>query len=682
MKHTRFVTYWHSGKRIFLYAMILMVSLLVFSCTTDENTVTLVRKNKPVIRLLVDGNIMPLDKPSADVPRNERGDAMLVDRLGEQRRAVNELLKYVKQISGAELEVQAATPGSEGCYVGLGSSFPWLKQDLFDLGHEGFMMRTEGKNLYLLAHEPLGVRHAVTAFLKDQGCRWFFPGVEWEIVPQKKTITVSLDMRQKPSFSTGRTMWYGFGTYPKSSMDQEKWNYFNNMGSAAPVNIGHTWYGIDPEKDFAAHPGWFALVKGRRNNSKVCYSNPEVIEKMISHSLDLAAAGEKSISLTPADGLGYCECKLCREWAKGGEVKEERGSFFATRPDGELVCIVSETLFNAVNKVAAEVGKKFPDVVFGCYGYSAYSHPPSFRLEPNVFVQTTTEFRRTPLTLEDQINTWGARADQVGIRGYWSVYQWDWDNPYVGSFTPETIKKDLKFYNDHNVTAFNTEASNNWAARGLSYYVGSQLLWNVDADVKDLISDFYEKAFGPAALPMQRYYVRWYGSGVNVIHPDGAGSGEKKDENAVLDELADKNPRGSAASRESLTEAFRDLDEAAKLVTGMSEYRQRIDHLRMYASYLTLREKVREASGMGDAALVEAIKNETEFGGRLTNTNMIHTKPLLGKAFLRLFREYEQLLKALPEAQAEGEGWRKTGNPPAHDELEKIWQEGKQYLGI
>jgi hypothetical protein len=270
----------------------------------------------------------------------------------------------------------------------------------------------------------------------------------------------------------------------------------------------------------------------------------------------------------------------------------------------------------------------------------------------------------------------------VGIRGYWSVYQWDWDNPYVGSFTPETIKKELKFYNDHNVTAFNTEASNNWAARGLSYYVGSQLLWNVDADIKSLISDFYEKAFGPAALPMQRYYVRWYGSGVNVIDQAGSGSEDKKEKNPGIGELADINPRGSAASRESLTEAFRDLDEAAKLVTGMPEYQKRIDHLRMYACYLILREKVSEAAGMGDAAVVEAVKNETEFGGRLTNTNMIHTKPLLGKAFLRLFKEYEQLLKEVPEAQAEGEGWRKSENPPSHDELEKFWLEGKKYLGI
>jgi altronate dehydratase len=147
--------------------------------------------------------------------------------------------------------------------------------------------------------------------------------------------------------------------------------------------------------------------------------------------------------------------------------------------------------------------------------------------------------------------------------------------------------------------------------------------------------------------------------------------------------MASYNSRKHLASKASLTAAFRDMDEAARLTAGKPGYEQRIDQLRMYTYYLLLREKVKEASiTKNKTAIVEAIKNETEFGGRLTYTNMIHSRPLLGKAFDRLFKENEALLKDIPESQTDGKGWRKIGNPATHEELEYLWAQGKKYLGI
>ena len=670
-------------KRLNFIVIIIVASLLPFAVSAGKNppaSVNLVKDGRALLKVLVDPALLPLDKKEVVTGNSERGEESF-DATSEQRRAVRELVQYVKQMSGATLTVEAAKNGATGCYVGLASSFPWLKKDLKELGDEGFQISSGGKNIYLLAYKPLGVRHAVNSLLMDQGCRWFFPGQAWEEIPQKSTIEVK-PSKQVPTYSMGRTVWYGYSSYAQPLREQAEWNYHNRMGSAAPVSIGHTGYGIDPVKDFAAHPEWFALVKGQRKASKVCYSNPEVIQQMIKYAMNQAAGGATSVSLTPADGLGYCECDKCFGTAKGGEVKELKGSFFATRPDGVLVCTVSETLFNAVNIVAKAVGEKYPGVMLGCYGYSAYSHPPSFKLEPNVFIQTTTEYRRTPLSLEDQMDMWGKRARQVGIRGYWSVYQWDWDNPRVGKFIPEVVQKDLQFYNLHNATAYNTEACNNWGARGLTYYVGSQLLWNVNADVKSVIKDFYEKAFGPAAVVMQRYYTRWYGPSVSVLNTVSV-KGDNSNVKIGLDEFADYNPKTSMASKASLTAAFKDLDDAAKLVASQPKYLQRIDQLRMYAYYLLLRNKVVEAGATKDsAAIVEAIKNETMFGARLTNTNMIHTKPLLGKAFMRLFKDYEVYLKNIPESQESEKGWRKPAEAPTHTELERLWTDGKKYLGV
>ena len=96
-----------------------------------------------------------------------------------------------------------------------------------------------------------------------------------------------------------------------------------------------------------------------------------------------------------------------------------------------------------------------------------------------------------------------------------------------------------------------------------------------------------------------------------------------------------------------------------------------------------LRHRLEKAAREGDPdRIVDAIREETVFGGRLTNTHMIHTRPLLGKAFLRRFRAFEHLLKTEPEAQEPGRGWRQVGEPPATEELDRLWREDEAALGI
>ena len=68
------------------------------------------------------------------------------------------------------------------------------------LGKEGFLLRSDGKNLFVIGKEAAGVQHGVTTLLQSLGCRWFFPGKTWEIVPERKTISGSWDTRQTPDF--------------------------------------------------------------------------------------------------------------------------------------------------------------------------------------------------------------------------------------------------------------------------------------------------------------------------------------------------------------------------------------------------------------------------------------------------------------------------------------------------
>jgi len=602
----------------------------------------------------------------------EDGVARLPILSGSAKEPADELRHYLRQIGGGNFNVAPAKPDQEGIYVGLVKDFPWLKLAGTDgLGPEGFVLRSDGRSVYLVAAGPLGVQHAVTTFLHRLGCRWYFPGEAWEITPQRKTIAGHWDERHVPDFATQRRIWYGFGAYPQGRRDLADWERHNRMGGPIDVSIGHTWHGLNPEKDFAEHPEWFALVDGKRQPTKPCYSHPQVLQRAKESALRQAAEGRQMITMSPPDGLGYCECEQCLKVLEGGEPLREHGTLFARRADGTLVNVTSETLFAFVNQVAAAVAEKYPDTLVGCYAYSAYSHPPSFKLHSNVYVQTTTAFRRTPISLKQQIETLGKRAKQVGIREYYSVYQWDWDYPSPGKMAPDQLAEDLRFFHDSGITAVNAEASNNWAARGLGYYVASQLLWDVDADVRQIVGDFYQQAFGPAAVAMQRYYVRWYGPSVAVLPDTG-----KPPETRVLYE-------NGQFDVDALRAAYRDLDEAARAVPADSAYRQRIDLLRMYAHYLLLRYRLHQAEQAKDRSrIIDAIRDETVFGGRLTNTNMIHTRPLLGKAFLRRFKPHEALLADVESAQHAGKGWRQIGKPPGRDELKALWSADEAELGI
>ncbi len=587
------------------------------------------------------------------------------------------LQRYLDRITGGSFQVRTEEPARGGIYVGLAADFPQLSfGDVEKLGPEGFILRSDAQNLYLVAAGPLGVRHAVTTFLQKLGCRWFFPGSAWEVVPALKTVAGRWSERQRPSFRHQRSIWYGFGAYPRNREEKAAWDRRNRMGGPVPISIGHTWHGLDPRGDFQKHPEWFALTQGERKPTKPCYSHPEVIKRAVEYAREHAARGTIVISMSPPDGLGYCECTRCRSVFQGATPFRSHSTLFATRPDGVVVNITSETLFRLVNEVAKAVAADYPDRVIGCYAYSAYSHPPSFALQPNVFLQTSTSFRRTMLSREDQIAAFGRKTAQLGIREYYSVYQWDWDYPAVakGSLFLPKLVEDLRYYHENGVTAINAEASNNWGPRGLGYYVAAHLLWDVGADVKAIIRDFYEKAFGPAARPMERYYVRWYG-------PFAAVS-----EEAAASDAADLSVR-VAFSGETLKASFRDLDEAARLVAELPDYRRRVDHLRLYNYYLFLRLELEEAARSGERnAVVRAIEAETILGARLMNTNMIHAWPLIGKAFHRRFRPYMKYLAGRPEGQDAagwGKGFRKPRDDvPSREELQTLWDRAERLMSL
>ena len=166
------------------------------------------------------------------------------------------------------------------------------------------------------------------------------------------------------------------------------------------------------------------------------------------------------------------------------------------------------------NEVGRAVAKEYPGKLVGLYAYNEHAEPPSFSLEPNVYVQLTAGFIRGRYSLEELLEIWPKLCRNMGFYEYFSVWLWDFDRLPGGRAADSVyLSKQIPRYAALGATSIDCESGDNWGPHGRGYYVANRLMWDPQANVEALLADFYDKAFGPAAAPMRRYYERFDAGG-------------------------------------------------------------------------------------------------------------------------------------------------------------------------
>ncbi|MCP5551035.1 MAG: DUF4838 domain-containing protein [Akkermansiaceae bacterium] len=469
------------------------------------------------------------------------------------RTAAEELARYLGKISGAAFEVKTGDAAAgPAIFLGTPDRFPvpGRERDL-ELrdsrdGVEAFVIHPEAKtgSLYLVGATELGASHAAFRFLEKLGCRWFFPGEAWEVVPRSGTIAADFAEADRPVMLS-RRVWWGYGFYEGAKgrirTDYDAWARRNRMAESFRIQAGHAWQAIIAENraEFDAHPEYYALVKGERRGPQMCLSQPGVrrlarefalrkLERFPDHDM---------VSMEPSDGFNQCECEKCA--ALGS---------------------VSERAFGLTNEVARAVAEKFPGKMVGMLAYSDHCEPPSFELEPNVYVQSTAGFVHGRYTFDELLDLWPKKTRNFGVYEYFSVWPWDFDQLPGGKANDiAMLTERIRRYAAAGATSISAESGDNWGLHGRGYYVALRLMWNPDTDVDALLADFYEKAFGPAAVPVRRYYERFDRGGRPLMSEHLLGLG------------------------------FRDLDEATGLARDEPEVLARLDLLKQYLHYVRVR---------------------------------------------------------------------------------------------
>jgi len=217
--------------------------------------------------------------------------------LEEATRSARELSHYLNRITGATIPIVREPSGAQTTIrVGLLKSVddaPSLPRDLAD-NPEAFVIRVRRGRVDLLAATELGIPHVVYGLLDKIGCRWFFAGDAWEVLPSARYIAFSRgEMADGPDYGM-RRIWYGYGMheiYPlakrgektRTQQDWEKWNRHNRMIGWLRGGIGHHYAKIaNPRRHFDAHPEWFPLRDGARTpKGQICTSNFEVARRAV-----------------------------------------------------------------------------------------------------------------------------------------------------------------------------------------------------------------------------------------------------------------------------------------------------------------------------------------------------------------------------------------------------------------
>ena len=237
----------------------------------------------------------------------------------------------------------------------------------------------DGETLELWGLDERGSFNAVTAFLQKLGARWYLPGELGEVLPTMKTLELpKLDETVRPDFAL-RQFNFRFAT---CGPDSALWVMRLGIRNDERLQIAHGMANMtNREEVFAQHPEWFAIYGGKPDfkpgdsKCQLCYSNDELFRETVRYARALLDTFQlESVSIMPPDGYtSICQCEKCK--GKDSPERIERG-------------LLSDYMWDFVNRVAKEVGKTHPKAkVLNC-AYGVYTLPPLKidQLEPNVLV--------------------------------------------------------------------------------------------------------------------------------------------------------------------------------------------------------------------------------------------------------------------------------------------------------
>lgn len=493
-----------------------------------------------------------------------------------ERRAAEELRRFVREMSGAELTVRDDSKAVRGPMVLIGRSralervAPDLRLEA--MGAEEFVIEARGRHLVIAGGGERGTMYGVYEFLERLGCRWFTADVTR--VPRLKTISIDgLRVRQAPAFEYREPFFREAFQRDWAARNRVNGNHAD-LDASTGGKVGyypfvHSFYQlVPPEKYFAAHPEYFSLVDGKRRaeGGQLCLTH-EAVLRIATETVERWIAEHpeaKIFSVSQNDWEGWCECDRCRR------VEEEEGG------------VHSGPVLRFVNALAERIGKKHPDKLIDTLAYWYTEAPPlRARPAPNVRVRlcpigicTAHSFAQCPRSayFYRNLQAWAKITDQL--------YIWHYNTNFTHYLLPfpdlDELGADIPLYRKTGVKGLFLQGAYAEGGGGemawLKSWVLAKLLWDPSRDLWKLADEFLEGVYGRAAPWMRKYLALLHAE----VRPAPAGRGQ----HLWIFNVPDY-------SDGLLREGFRLFDEAEK-AAETEGIRKRVRKDRLSLEYLAL----------------------------------------------------------------------------------------------
>lgn len=438
------------------------------------------------------------------------------------RAAAKDLILYLNKSTGVKLSLSpnGETDGKPSIIVGNCAASRKAGIDVAKLPPEGFIIKTIGKNLYIVGRDTKGSANSdhwysapqagtwngVSTFLqKYLNIRWFMPGDEGEYVPQVKDLTLgNINISDAPKMNYRRMayLWWK-GLSKKRINDVKLWKRRNMNGWSTIWRGWHIWLQRLPAKKYyKQHPDWFAQVNGRRleyapHGAQMCTTASGALDEFSKNILRDKTQLKATFSLSPNDGGNHCECKKCRAL----DVEE--------LPNGQPV--LTDRYVRYCNEVAKRVLKKDPNKIFAFYAYSFYSNPPR-RTELNQKVRVmhvlndvgvlyySPEIRK--MYVNNKLIPWKKAVGEL----YFYTHPSGMGNMTLPSFHKKAIKNLFADLEKVGITGISMNNSASFDASGLNNYLYEQMAWDPSADIDAIYQDALDKCYGKTAAPYVKKY--------------------------------------------------------------------------------------------------------------------------------------------------------------------------------
>ena len=486
--------------------------------------------------------------------------AAVVCAPGEGRECLalaDEFAWHLGEMAGQRFEVsESAPPDGPAVVFGGAEAARGFGVELEALPDETAVVRRRGSRLYV-GGVGAGASHALTYVLESAGCRYLWPGKLGKFIPRRDVIVLpEIDVMHTPQLQMRAIRENAFlsprHAVTTTALGFRKEEFERRQLEANCDRPGNRsfwlWHGVNDGrgtpgqqkgpgkykwghyfKDYIArymdsHPDWFALqADGSRRQGEAerpcfCLTNEGLIGETIENLVRDFAENPEAVALSAClpDG-GHttpCMCERCRR-LDSPDASPRTYRMYVPKTGEFRYVNMTDRVFWFMNRLADGVAARLPGKKLTTYAYSYYTDPPCWvRPSTNLVVLSVAGDYVNAYPRRDGGDSRGyARENMAAWSSFGNLLLWRPNcirgfNCVIPQNCSRRIFEDLETFKANGTVGTDFDCNDEqWAIKGITFYMTAKAHLNIDRLDYDTLLDDYCAAFGGAKGAAKRFFL-------------------------------------------------------------------------------------------------------------------------------------------------------------------------------